>query len=142
MAANVERTETFDVGIDQIYNVIIDYKKYPEFVAGVDEIEILEQDDNGARVKYSLNLIKKFSYILKLTHEKPNKISWVLESGDLFKNNTGSWEMSDLGDGKTEVTYKLNVDFKVLAPKMIVNKLVSSNFPAMMKAYHQRAKEA
>lgn len=142
MAANVERTETFDVGIDKIYNVIIDYEKYPEFVSGVDEIEILEQDDNGARVKYSLNLIKKFSYILKLTHEKPNKVSWVLESGDLFKNNTGSWEMKDLGDGKTEVTYKLNVDFKVLAPKMIVNKLVSSNFPAMMKAYHQRAKEA
>jgi coenzyme Q-binding protein COQ10 len=138
--ASVERTEIFDAPIDKVYGVIVDYAKYPEFVAGVDEIEILENNDEGAKVKYSLNLIKKFSYIIKMTHEKPSKVSWVLESGDIFKTNTGSWELKDLGD-KTEVTYKVELDFKVMAPKMIVNKVVSGNFPAMMKAYHNRCKQ-
>jgi coenzyme Q-binding protein COQ10 len=140
--ASIERTEIFDVEIDKIYNVILDYSKYTEFVAGVDKVEVLEQNDDSAKVKYSLNLIKTFNYVLKLKHEKPNRVSWTLESGDIFKTNAGSWDLKDLGDGTTEVTYKLDVDFKIFAPKMIINKVVSSNFPAMMKAYKKRASEA
>ncbi len=137
--AVVTRTEIYDVGIQEFYSVIIDYDSYPEFVDGVDGIEILEQDDDGARVKYSLNLIKKFSYILKLEHSKPNGISWALESGDLFKKNIGSWSLKDLGKGKTEVTYSVDLEFKGLAPKPIVNRLINHNLPAMMKSYFERA---
>ncbi len=137
--AVVTRTEIYDVGIQEFYSVIIDYDSYPEFVDGVDGIEILEQDDDGARVKYSLNLIKKFSYILKLEHSKPNGISWALESGDLFKKNIGSWSLKDLGRGKTEVTYSVDLEFKGLAPKPIVNRLINHNLPAMMKSYFERA---
>lgn len=140
--AIVQRTEIFDVPIEKVYDVIVDYKSYPDFVVGCTEIEVLENNETGARVKYFLNLIKKFSYITKLTHTRPTSVSWVLESGDIFKVNSGSWSLKDLGNSKTEVTYKLELDFKILAPKMIVNKLVSTNFPMMMKAYHDRCKKA
>ena len=136
----VERTEVFDVDIETFYSVIIDYAAYPEFVDGVSGIEILNQDENEAEVEYSLNLIKTFSYILHLKHERPNTVEWNLKSGDIFKSNKGSWTLKDLGDGKTEVTYSLDVVFKGFAPKMIVNKLVSSNLPSMMKSYYKRAK--
>jgi len=139
--ANASRTETFNVDINKIYDVIVDYAAYPDFVAGVSSVEILEQDDTSARVKYSLNLIKKFSYILELKQERPNKVSWSFESGDIFKANTGSWELNDKGDGTTEVTYNLNVDIKGFVPKAIVNKLTTSNLPAMMDSYHERAKK-
>jgi coenzyme Q-binding protein COQ10 len=68
--AKANRTETFDVNINKLYDVIIDYASYPEFVDGVSEIEVLEQTDTSAKVKYSLNLIKKFTYILSMTMEK------------------------------------------------------------------------
>jgi coenzyme Q-binding protein COQ10 len=139
--ASVERTEVFDVDINKVYEVIVDYAKYPEFVTGVDGIEVLENSDTGAKVKYSLNMIKVFSYTLNHTHDRPNKVNWELDSGDFFKKNTGGWSLKDLGDAKTEVTYTLDMDFKVFAPKMIINKLVSNNFPAMMRAYHERCKE-
>ncbi len=138
--ALANRTEIMDIDINKLYDVIIDYAKYPDFVDGVDSIEILEADENGARVKYSINLIKQFSYIIKLTHQRPNKVTWTLESGDIFKSNVGGWDLKDLGDGKVEVTYSLEIDFKIFAPKMIVNKLVSSNLPQMMKAYYNRVK--
>ncbi len=140
--AKASRTEIFDVDINKFYEIIEDYEKYPEFVDGVSEIEVLEKSETSAKVKYSLNLIKKFTYTLSMTQEKPRKLSWVLDSGDFFKTNSGSWELKDLGDGKTEVTYSLEVDFKILAPKMIVNKLVATNLPQMMKAYYKRAKES
>ena len=138
--AVANRTEVFDVDINKLYDVITDYAKYPEFVDGVDSIEVLEADDSGARVKYSINLIKQFSYVIKLKHEKPNKVSWTLESGDIFKSNIGGWDLKDLGEGKTEVTYSLEIGLKIFAPKMIVNKLTSSNLPTMMKAFTNRAK--
>jgi ribosome-associated toxin RatA of RatAB toxin-antitoxin module len=138
--ASTSRTEIFNVGIESIYNVIVDYASYPDFVDGVSAIEVLEQDETSARVKYSLNLIKKFSYILNLKQEHPNRVSWTFESGDIFKMNTGSWELKDLGDGTTEVTYNLEVDIKGFVPKAIVNKLTTSSLPTMMSSYQERAK--
>jgi ribosome-associated toxin RatA of RatAB toxin-antitoxin module len=138
--ASISRTETFDVDIEKLYNVIEDYESYPEFVDGVSTINILEKDENGARVEYSLNLIKKFKYIVKLTHNRPNGLSWDFESGDLFKKNTGSWDLKDLGNGQTEVTYSLDIDVKGFVPKSIISKLTDKSLPTMMKAYQERAK--
>jgi len=138
--AAAQRTEIFDVDIHKLYAVITDYQSYPDFVEGVSGTQILEQDDDGARVEYSLNMIKKFKYILQLEHRAPTNIKWHLESGDLFKSNEGSWELEDLGSEGTKVTYTLEVNFKGFAPKMVVNKLVANNLPAMMQSYYQRAK--
>lgn len=137
--ASVSRTETFDVEIEKLYNVIINYDSYPDFVDGVSSIKVLEQTDAGARVEYGLNLIKKFKYILNLTHQSPTSVSWEFESGDLFKKNNGSWELVDLGNGQTEVTYSLDVDVKGFVPKSIISKLTDSSLPAMMKSYRERA---
>ena len=140
--AKAQRTETFDVPIEKIYNVIVDYKSYPQFVIGVNDTEVLEQDENGARVTYSIDMIKKITYTLKLKHKKPNHVSWSFESGDLFKINEGSWDLKDNGDGTTDVTYALEIAVKGFIPgaKMIVNKLTETSLPSMMKSYHERAK--
>ena len=140
--AKAQRSEVFDIDIQKFYNVIIDYKSYPDFVLGVNAIEVLEQDDNGARVKYSIDMIKKLNYTLKLTHKAPNSVSWTFESGDLFKLNQGGWELKDLGGGRTEVTYSIELDIKGFIPGsgMIVNKLTETSLPSMMKSYFERAK--
>ena len=100
----------------------------------------MEQSEEGARVEYTLNLIKKFRYILALKHTAPNKVSWSFESGDIFKVNEGSWQLDDLGDGKTSVTYDLTIEVKGFAPKTLVKSLTEKNLPAMLEAYHQQAK--
>jgi coenzyme Q-binding protein COQ10 len=139
--ANASRTEVYDIAIEDLYNTIIDYHEYPDFVDGVSDIEVLDQDETSARVEYHLNLIKKFKYVLSLTQERPTKVSWELEDGDLFKSNNGSWELKDLGDNQTEVTYSLELDVKMFAPKAVVNKLVGKNLPDMMEGMVNRAKE-
>ncbi len=141
MVTTTERTEVFDIPMEKFFQVIADYESYPEFVDGVSAIKILDRSGDVSTVEYSLNLIKKFSYTLKLTEQKPDGLSWELVDGDIFKYNTGSWKLKDLGDGKTEVHYRLEVEFKGFAPKMVVNKLVSHNLPAMMQSYYERALE-
>lgn len=136
----VSQTIIFDSPIESVFGVIIDYAKYPDFVDGVDGIEILESDESGARVQYSLNLIKKFTYIIKLTHERPNRVSWSFESGDIFKKNEGSWTLTKIDDNNTEVCYELDLDVKVFAPKMIVKKLTEKSLPTMLDSYKERAR--
>ena len=138
--ASTSRTEVVDIEINKLYDVIVDYQKYPEFVEGVDGIKILAQDEKSAKVEYSLSVIKTFKYIINTKMEKPTKISWSLDSGDLFKKNDGSWDLKDLGNGKTEVTYTLDVDFKIFAPSSILNALTAKNLPSMMQSFFKRAK--
>jgi coenzyme Q-binding protein COQ10 len=134
------RTETWDAPIEKIFEIITDYNSYPEFVDGCSSVNVLEQSDTDARVEFGLNLIKKFKYILHLKQTRPNQISWSFESGDIFKKNEGSWQLKDLGDGRTEVQYGLEVEVKGFAPKTLVNSLTEKNLPAMLKSYHQRCK--
>lgn len=135
-----KRTEVWDAPIEKIYEVITDYKSYPQFVDGCSSVDILSQTDTEARVEFGLNLIKKFKYILVLKQTKPTEISWSLESGDIFKKNEGAWKFKDLGDGRTEVDYGLEVEIKGFAPKTLVNSLTEKNLPAMLKSYHERCK--
>lgn len=139
--AAVSKTQTFQAPIENIYNVIVDYESYPDFMEGVSNIEVLDQDEDGATVEYHLNIIKTFKYTLRLTHDRPNSVSWEFESGDMFKKNNGSWELVDNGDGTTEVTYTLDTKFKGLVPSMITDKLTETSLPAMMAAVEERAKQ-
>lgn len=138
--AQTSRTEIVDVEINKLYDVIIDFAKYPEFVDGVSAIKVLSQNEKEAKVEYSLNVIKTFKYIINTKMERPTKVSWVLDSGDIFKKNDGSWVLKDLGNGKTEVTYGLEVDVKMFAPGAVINALTTKNLPIMMESFFKRAK--
>lgn len=139
--AQGKNTKVFPINIHQFYKAIICYEDYADFIPGVNETEVLDIDENGARVKYSVNVIKKFQYIVKLKHQRPHKVSWELESGDLFKSMDGSWELKELSESETEVTYTVGIDFKMFAPKMVVNTLVSKNLPEVMEAMFKQAKK-
>ena len=138
--ATATRTEIVDVEINKLYDVIVDYAKYPDFVDGVSSTKVISQNDTSAKVEYSVNMIKSFKYTLATTQVKPTKVSWVLDSGDLFKKNDGQWILKDLGGGKTEVTYTLEVDFKMFAPNSILTALTQKNLPVMMESFFKRAK--
>lgn len=138
--ASATRTETVDVDINKLFDVLVDYNKYPEFVDGVSEIKVISQSETAAKVEYSINMIKNFKYIINIKQERPSRLSWTLDSGDLFKKNDGEWKLKDLGNGKTEVTYTLDLDFKMFAPSSILSALTSKNLPVMMESFFKRAK--
>ncbi len=132
------RKEVWNAPIEKVFAVLTDYESYPEFVDGCSSVKVISQDETGAEVEFGLNLIKKFKYILKLTHAAPTTVSWTFDSGDIFKKNEGAWELKDLGDGTTEVNYGLEVEIKGFAPKSIVSSLTEKNLPAMLKSYEKR----
>jgi len=138
--AGAKRTETFQVDREKIFQAITDYEKYPEFVDGVHSVKVLEKSETGAKVQYSAKIIKNISYTLQLTHESPKRVSWKLVEGDIFKTNNGEWILEDKGNGQTEVTYSIDIELKIFAPKAILDGLVTGSLPSMMKSFANRAK--
>lgn len=136
-AVNTE--DTFNASIENVFEVIKNFSDYPDFVDGVEEIEILSETKNSIKAKYTLNLIKRFQYTINVKLDEPNGLSWTFDSGDLFKKNDGFWKLEKLDDNTTKATYGLDVELKMFAPKMMVNKLVKTNLPIMMKAFKKRS---
>lgn len=140
--AKAERSETYDVPAEKFYQAVIDYKHYPDFVDGVESVVVKNATAKGAVVTYTINVIKKISYTLKLTHEENKKVSWVMESGDFLKVNNGCWTIEEAGKGKCKVTYALELEVKGFMPGlgMIEKTLVNTNLPLTMKAFATKAK--
>ncbi len=138
--ASAQRTKVFDVGIQAFYDVIVDYKSYPEFVDNVRNVRIIKTYDDRIRAKYFLHILKDFDYTLDLYHEPPKAVWWTFVRGSFFKKLDGRWDLKRKGKNKTEVTYTLDVEAKIMAPRMLLRSLVSVSLPKMMDDFAARAK--
>lgn len=137
--AEAKTSEIFNCTPDQFYKIVVDYEKYPEFLSEVKDCKVVKTEGNRKLVEYTISLIKDFSYRLWMT-EEPQKISWVFESGDLFKVSNGYWQIEDEA-GKTRATYFVDAKFNLFVPGPIAKALVSVNLPNMMSSYRKRVKE-
>lgn len=143
MAASETRVQIMNAPIEKIYAVLSNYEAYSEFMDGVSKVKVLSREGNKVKAQYDLNIIKTFNYVLNLVEEENKSVSWSFDQGDIFSINSGSWQLKDLGDGKTEVTYNVEVDIKVkmLGAGMITKQLTKIQLPAMMNAVEKRAQE-
>lgn len=136
--SSAKTTEIFNCSLEDFWKVISDYENYPQFLQEVSECKVVGDQGNKKLVEYSINLIKKFKYRLWMDESQaPNKLTWELEGGDIFKVSKGYWELEAKGE-KTSATYSVEAQFKVFVPGPVAKALVSVNLPNMMKAYHQR----
>jgi len=133
-------TEVFPCSPEEFFAIVSDYEKYPDFLSEVRKVKVIEKKGNSLLVEFNVNVIKNFTYRLRITEEAPKKVHWTLDSGDLFKTSEGSWELSSQG-GKTKAKYSVDATFKVFVPGPVAKALVNVNLPNMMKAYHEQVKK-
>ncbi|MCB0357622.1 MAG: polyketide cyclase [Bdellovibrionales bacterium] len=139
--SSAEATEVFHCSKQEFWQIITDYQKYPTFLQEVNKCEVLSEQGGKKLVEYTVNLIKTFKYKLWMDEsEGPDKLSWNLDSGDLFKVSNGSWVLKEEA-GKTRATYFVEAKFKVFVPGPVSKALVNVNMPNMMSSYHKRVRE-
>ena len=138
----ITREEIFPVAQEIFFKVLTNYVAYPSFVDGVSGIRVLERSrPNCVQVEFSTNLMKKLTYVLLMEEDQPRELKWQLVAGDVFKKNSGQWQLTALGPEQTKVNYQLEVEFKGFVPSMITNKLVGQNLPAMLQSYYRQAQK-
>ena len=134
--------ETIDVqtSADGFFNVIRDYEAYPDILPDMENATILKREGDVVEARFTINLVKRVSYTLRLVENAPNTLSWSLVEGP-FKTNTGSWSLEEIAPGLTRATYQVEVSVGVFVPKSIVTKLVSKSLPALLAAFKSEAEK-
>lgn len=140
--ANASLTKTLEVSKEKLFQAITRYEDYPQFVTGCKKVEVERKAPGHAKVKYFANLLgKDLWYVLEHTEDlDAGRVTWKLLDSDTMKLDTGTWTLRDLGGGKTEVSYTIEIEFKVWVPGPILKGLTTAALPALIAEMEKRAK--
>ena len=133
------RSVVIDVPADRVFDVIVDYDHYAEFLPEVKEARSADRRGNEVDVHYGIDLVKRIHYTLHMVEERPRSVRWSFVRGELMRDNKGSWTLEPTPDGKTRATYTIEVGVGPLVPRSIVNALVDQSLPKMLEAFKKRA---
>jgi ribosome-associated toxin RatA of RatAB toxin-antitoxin module len=102
----------------QIMSVIADLEAYPEWTGSVKSVEILSVFDDEAERPAEATFVLdagaiKDTYTLAYEWEDDTLVSWNLVRGEILTAMTGSYRLTDNGDGTTDVAYALELDIKI-----------------------------
>lgn len=129
---------------DRLFDVVIDYPRYPEFVPGIKACRVLPGKAERL-VEYELDLgLKRIRYVLRHVEQRPTRVAWTLVSGDALKVSNGSWELSSQGDG-TLARYSVDIQIAKppLIPQSVIDKLTHEltrvQLPLTLDAFKARA---
>lgn len=101
-----------DAPLEQVWEVVADVESAPDWQGGMKDLDPLEHDGDGRPTLVETEADAKVTTVktqVRFSYEPPNRLSWTQEKGD-FKSIDGSWELEDLGDGRTRATYSLEGD--------------------------------
>ena len=127
-----------DVPVEDFYAVITDFESYPSFLNDVDSARLLSRRGEVYDVEFTVHIIRRLDYVLRLVGEPNSNLTWSFLSGQMFKKNDGSWTLEDLG-GRTRATYTVDVELNRFVPKAIGARLVQFRLPSMLQEWKQRA---
>jgi len=131
-------------GPERLFDVIVDYARYPEFVPGIKACRVLGGKGDG-QVEYELDLgLKRITYVLRHVEQRPLRVSWSLVSGDTLKVSNGSWELTPEGGG-TRARYSVEIQIAKppFIPQGVIDKLTDEmtrvQLPKTLEAFKARA---
>ncbi len=110
-----------DAPIDVVWAIVQDVASASDWQRGIDSMEALEHDVDGRATRCETVTdakVKVFKARVSFTYEPSTRLSWVQEQGDL-KAMAGSWQLEDLGGGRTRATYSLQADPGALLGRFI-----------------------
>ena len=121
-------TAEIDAPIEQVWAVVEDVVSAPEWQDGLKDVEELERDSEGHVVLVESSndaKVRTIKSIVRFSYQAPTRLSWQQEKGEL-KSVDGSWELEDLGDGRTRATYSLEVELGRMLGMVIRGPLVDA----------------
>ena len=107
---------------EAIWALLTDYDRFKETFKGLRRIEIIDEDERGARVRYTIKAwILSFAYTLQRDYVRPYElITWRRTGGD-FRVISGAWMiLPGPREDLHEIVYESFVDVGFLIPTALV----------------------
>jgi len=141
--AAVSKEIVFDRPAEQVFAVLADYARYPEFVPGIKGCRVLP-GKGDPQVEYELDLgLKRIKYVLRHVETRPTRITWTLVSGDMMKVSSGEWALTAEGDAtRARYTVDIQISKPPLIPQSVIDKvsdeLTRVQLPKTLEAFKAR----
>ncbi|GAD21945.1 cyclase/dehydrase [Acidovorax sp. MR-S7] len=129
---------------EEMFALVTDVEKYPQFLPWCDHARVLERDEHGmkAEVGIALGGIRK-SFVTRNTHEAGRRVKMELVEGP-FSQLDGDWHFHPVGDGsqracKVELQLRYGFDNRALAA--LVGPVFDRIAASFVDAFIQRAEQ-
>ena len=130
---------------ERCFAVVTDFERYPEWVADVKEVNVLERDaeGRGSLVSFRAGAFgRSTSYVLAYDYsEAPFAVSWEQQDGDLTSRLDGRYEFHAGADGVTEVSYELSVELRVPIPGFVKRRVEAHILHAAVRDLKTRVED-
>lgn len=126
MAIEGRASADIEAPIEEVFAVAADVKGSPRWQPEIKSVEVVETNEDGHQVLVELETdakVRTLKSTMRFGYDDPTGISWEQTEGDL-KSVRGSWELEDLGEGRTRATYWMEVDLGRMLGMVIRGPLV------------------
>lgn len=131
--------EIINVTVDQMMAVITDFESYSNFLPEIDSCDVLTTDGVQWDVRFTVKVVKRIRYTLRLKKVDDHKVRWSLVEG-AFKVNNGGWDLTPNEDG-TALTAEYFIELQVgmFVPSSIMRTLVERTLPETVTRFKAEA---
>ncbi|MDE3008531.1 MAG: SRPBCC family protein [Acidobacteriota bacterium] len=122
MAQRATESMVVNASPDEVYRVVVDFERYPEWVSELKRIEVLERDVDGRALEVEFRAAafgRSTTYALRYDYDlAPHVLRWWQTRGDLTAELHGQYQFDAVG-AATKVTYDLEVELLVPIPSFV-----------------------
>lgn len=137
----VERSAIVPFSCEQMFALVNDVARYPEFVPGCVGAAVLSCDETEMVARLDLSKAKlKQSFVTRNTLHPPNKISLQLHEGP-FKSLQGQWKFHALSNTACKVSFCLVFEFSNFILDKTAGKLLERVAGEQVDAMCTRARQ-
>ena len=141
---NVNKSVLIWYSPEEMFTLVTDVARYPEFLPWCDQARVLEQASDGvvAQVGISMGGIRQ-SFVTRNTHEPGRRVQMQLVKGPFSRLN-GDWHFSPVGQGEeraARVTLQLDYGFSSTALAAVVGPVFDRIASTLMDAFVKRAEQ-
>ncbi|MBI4733726.1 MAG: SRPBCC family protein [Rubrobacteridae bacterium] len=122
---SAEKTIIVDSPASDIFAIISDLERYPEFMDNVKKVEVLQDDSGQSISRWTSELDGRLFKWTERDFVKPeeNRIDFDLVEGDL-KEYGGFWQLNETESG-TSVTFNIYMELGVPMLAMFLNPIIT-----------------
>jgi ribosome-associated toxin RatA of RatAB toxin-antitoxin module len=147
MAIHGSASTEINAPIKEVFDIAADVEGSPQWQPEIKRARCVEHDADGRQALVRTETDAKVRTLvstLRFDYDEPTRIHWRQEDGDL-KSVEGSWQLEDLGDGRTRATYEMTVDLGRMLGMVIRGPLVGvlrgqlvESMPGKLKGFVER----
>lgn len=137
----VKRSVLVPFSSAQMFDLVADVARYPEFMPWCGGAVVHEQSEQGMKASVTISIAGiKQTFTTLNTHDKPNHIRLQLVDGP-FSDLKGDWHFTALGEDGCKVEFIMEYAFSSRALEMVVGPIFNRVANSFIDSFTRRAQD-